>query len=381
MKKSRIIASGATPAAGMLLALLCACDSAVYVAHLAEGQLGVQTGVEPIDGVLSSDRLTEEEQAKLRLAVAAREFAVQTMGLDAGRSYTTFYDSRAQPLAFNLSAARRDKLEPYIWWFPIVGEVPYLAFFDEGYRDRIQQQMIDDGYDTHTYELDAYSTLGVFADPIRSTMLQRSDRSLVDTIIHELLHNTVWRPNHTAFNESLASFVGRAGAAEFLNVELGEEPAASGLAEEFRADLDEANAFLRSLYDDLEAFYAQPLSSQEKIAGREAVYQAARDRFVDEILPGLNHPLGFAWYAHLPTNNAWLLANQRYNFDPTSADAAEGDPTVFEAVYEAVGGDWAAALGVYRAAADSAADPFEYLRSWLDGNANAKTEQTQYSNE
>jgi predicted aminopeptidase len=161
------------------------------------------------------------------------------------------------------------------------------------------------------------------------------------------------------FNESLATFVGRKGAVEFLTAESGAETNWPEVAIAFYADIDVVNAFLFDLYADLEAYYAQPLSSQELIAGREAVFQAARDRFVSEIQPTLTYPDSFSGYADLPTNNAWMLGHYRYNLDLE----------VFEAVYEAAGEDWAAALDVYQAAARASGDPFAYLRSWLADNA------------
>jgi predicted aminopeptidase len=336
------------------------CDGLFYALHVAEGHFSVQGQTEPIDAVLASGRLSEEKEEKLRLIVKVCQFAGATIGLNVGDSYTTFYDTSGDPLAFNLSAARRDALIPYTWAFPIIGEVPYLAFLDEEYMHEVERDLIDGGYDTYTYELDAYSTLGVFADPVRSTMLRRGTLSLVETIIHELLHNTVWRANETVFNESLATFVGRRGAVEFLRVEYGDTSGWPELAEAYYADTDAVNAFLFELYHELEAFYAQGLSPEEKIAGREAVYQAGRDRFVDEVLPALNYPDVFAGYSALPTNNAWMLGNYRYNLDLA----------VFEAVYAAVGESWPAALEVFRAAATGPGDPFEFLETWLSQQDN-----------
>lgn len=345
------------PAGLAVLGLAAAgCDSLPYVLHLAQGQLAVQGQVEPIADVLASGRLSAEEQARLELVVRARQFAVDTMGLAAGRSYTTFYDTAGDPLAWNLSAARRDRLVPKTWTFPLVGEVPYLAFFDEGYLRTVEAQLVAEGYDTLAYELDAYSTLGVFEDPVRSTMLRRDPLSLVETILHELLHNTVWRPGATVFNESLATFVGRRGAVEFLQREYGPDSDWPRIAAAYYADLDRVNAFLLELYAALEDYYARPATPEQRIAGREAVYQAARTRFVEQVRPHLNYPEVFESYARLPTNNAWVLAHYRYNLDlELMAD-----------VFAAVGEDWPAALEVFRAAAAAPGDPFAWLRTFLE---------------
>jgi predicted aminopeptidase len=107
----------------------------------------------------------------------------------------------------------------------------------------------------------------------------------------------------------------------------------------------------------LEAFYAQDLPVETLVAGREAVFAAARAQFSTEILPTLNYPDSFSGYAELPTNNAWMLANYRYNL---RLDA-------FAQVYESLSGDWSATLAVFRDAAD-AERPFDYLDNWLRSN-------------
>jgi len=341
----------------LALSLLAGCDGLTYVAHVAEGQFGIQGDVQPIADVLASGRLSETDAAKLRLIVAARDYAADVIGLDAGDSYTTFYDTEGDPLAFNLSAARPDALIAHTWTFPILGEVPYLAFFDEAYLREVEQDLIDQGLDTFTYELDAYSTLGVFEDPVRSTMLRRNELSLSETIIHELLHNTIWRPGETVFNESLATFVGRRGAVEFLRAEFGDDSGWPEFAVAYYADIDAVNEFLSDLHGDLSAYYATPADKAAKIAGREEVYEASRTHFVADIKPALNLPDWFGGYASLPTNNAWMLGNHRYNFNLA----------VFEDVFTAVDQDWPAALAVFRDAANASGDPFTYLRNWLNG--------------
>lgn len=336
------------------LPLLGGCDGLVYVLHAAEGQLSIQGATEPIEDVLGSGRLSEEEEAKLELLMRARQYAIDVIGLNVGDSYTRYYDSEGDPVVFSLSASPADALEPMIWWFPIFGEQEHLMFFDEEYMLQVEQELVDDGYDTYTYEVDAYSTGGFFNDPIRSPMLERHTLSAVETIFHELTHNTIWRTSGDVFNESLATFVGRTAATEFLVEEYGSDSGWAEVAEAYYADYDAVSAFLLELYDELTEYYAGSASSEEKIAGREAVYQAGRDRFTEETVPTLNYPDVFGGYANLPTNNAWMRLHYRYNLDLE----------VFEGIFAALDEDWAAALEVFRAAA-SADDSFAYLSDWL----------------
>ncbi|UCG31902.1 MAG: aminopeptidase [Phycisphaerales bacterium] len=330
------------------------CEKGAYIGHILWGQLALQGKVVPIAEALASGQLTAEQAAKLELVVEVRQFAIDMIGLAAGDSYTTFYDTSGNPLAFNLSASRKDALEPFVWQFPIVGTMPYIGFFDFEYARSVQQGLVDLGYDTVMYEVDAYSTLGIFADPVRSPMLERDEVSLADTILHELLHNTIWRPNDTEFNESLATFVGRTGALQFIRSKYGDGSELLAEAEMHYADLELVHEFLLDLFARLAGYFAQPLSNDEKIMGREAVYQAGRERFTGEVLPQLIDADRYAPLADLPTNNAWMLGNRRYNLDLD----------LFEAVFAAAGESWPQSLDVFRLAAGQE-EPKAFLRQWL----------------
>lgn len=327
-----------------------------YVQHAAVGQLRILHETEPIDQVLAAGRLSPEDADKLRFVVEVRRFAIEQMGLNGEGTYTTFYDTGGWPVAYNLSAARRDALVAKTWTFPIVGRVPYLGFFDKGRLDAYRSRLEGEGWDVRTYELDAYSLLGLLPNPVYSPMLARDEISLAEVIIHELLHNTIWRPGDVTFNESMATYVGRRGAIDFLATHFGADSPTVTLAWWRFEDVDRVEAFVAELHEELSAFYAQPISSQEKVEGREAIYTAARQRFAEQVLPMMNEPARYQPLVNLPTNNAWVLARRRYG----------SELDVFAAVHEATGRSWADTLGVYSQAAH-ADDAMGHLRDWLAG--------------
>ncbi|MCK4659046.1 MAG: aminopeptidase [Phycisphaerae bacterium] len=327
-----------------------------YVLPVIAGQASILLHSVPISDAIRSGTLSDEQVAKLILIRDVRQYAGWEMGLNTTNNYTHFYDSRNSPIAYNISASHRYEFHPKKWEFPIVGVLPYVGFFDKAAAVRQFDALAADGYDVFMYEVDAYSTLDYLPNPIMSPMLERSDLSLIETGIHELLHSTVWHPSDTTFNESLATFVGRTGAVEYLAARYPDEPQRTQEAIEHYKDNSLYNAFIFELYGELEAFYAGDLSREEKIAGREAVYQAGRQRFTAECQPLMNSPQDFAWAAELPTNNAWMLANYRYNYDFET----------FEQVYQATGQVWRQAISVFRDAAH-ADDPNAYLRKWLSG--------------
>jgi len=345
-----------TIAAGLVLASFlpgCGVDWA-YIVAAASGQIDILNYSMPLSQAVESAALTSEQRSKLELIHDARVYAHDIIGLTVKDNFTLFYDSGGEPVAFNVSASRKDAFEPRTWTFPIVGTIPYLGFFDRQAATAKYNELAMEQLDVFMYEVDAYSGLGFFPSVVLSPMLERSEISLADTVFHELLHSTIWRPNDVSFNESLATFVGRTAALEYLAHRYPEAPELLQYASDQFADGDRFNDFMLSLFNELDGFYSTDLSAETKIATREALYQAGRDRFAAEIQSLMNHPDAYEWVQDLPTNNAWLLGVRRYNLDLD----------VFQDAFTETGEDWSASLQLFRAAA-AAPDAFVYLRSWL----------------
>jgi len=338
----------------VLTVMALGCGTWGYSLSAVVGELQLLASTVPIEDALNDPALSDEEREKLAFLVRARDYAEQVVGLNVGTSYRTFVNLQGRPLAWNLSASRKEGLDPYIWNLPFVGPFPYLGFFDRDQAIVERDRLVGLGYDTFVYEVDAYSTLGLLPDPVTSTLLRRSFGSLADTVIHESLHNTIWRPGDTTFNESLANFVGRTASIEFIQFEFGED---TPLVEEIRSnreDTDRFYVFLQELTDELIAFYQSSLSSEEKIAGREALFDAARQRFGQEVLPLMNHPAGYEGYTAFPFNNAFVMINVRYN----------SDLDVFEQIYDMTGRNWNETLMFFSQATGSN-DPIAFLQDLL----------------
>ena len=292
----------------------CGVDFA-YLIPAATGQLDIIFNAVPIDDAIATGDLSDETVQKLRLVQDVRDFARDTIGLNAGQHYTTFYDAHGEAVAYNLSASRKDRFQPFIWTFPFVGSVPYLGFFDADAVFARRDELVAEGYDVFIYEIDAYYALGIYPNPVLSPMLKRSEESLIDTVIHELVHATIIRLDDTPFNESLATYIGRTGAVEYLDDRFADQPERRAIAIARFEDSDRYAAFILSLYNDLDAYYTSDLSSAAKIAGRAAVYEAGRERFAAEVLPQMNLPDNYSWVESLPVNNAFMLGVRRYNLD------------------------------------------------------------------
>ncbi len=325
-----------------------------YAINAAAGEVNYLSRAVPIEQGLDDPDLTQEQRDKLSLVIKARDYAEQVIGLNVGSSYRTFVDLKGEGLAWNLSASRKDAIEAYLWDVPVVGRISYLGFFN--YADALAQRdyLVSQGYDTFIYELDAFSTLGYLPDPVSSALLKRTTTGLADTVVHELLHNTVWSQASEVFNESLATFFGRTGGLEFLAHEFGSDSPLLQQAQDTYEDNDRINVYLKSIVDEVRTVYARDISYDEKIVQRETVFEAARTRFIADIQPLLHSPDRYGIYGTLNYNNAFLLVNVRYN----------SDLQVFRDVYDHVDHNWARSLEVFQQAARSS-DPFAFLRDYV----------------
>src|SRR5690606_17995868 len=154
--------------------------------------------------------------------------------------------------------------------------------------------------------------LGWFNDPVLNTLLRYDDVSLAGTVIHELLHNTIYIPSRIAFNESFANFVGERGAIEFFCNRDGEDSTHCLNAHRAWRDNLRYAEFLSSLVADLEAIYdREDLSRDEKLERRAVVFAEARERFTREVEPALETNL-FRGFTRRPLNNATLIGTRLY---------------------------------------------------------------------
>ena len=325
-----------------------------YLVPAAIGQLDLLANIVPVDEAVASGSLTEEQIAKLALIADVRTYATEVMGLNVDGNYTSFYDAGEDPVAINVSASAKDAFAPKIWTFPLVGQVPYLGYFDLSAAAAKRDELTREGLDVFTYEIDAYSGIGFFPNPILSPMLRRSDIALADTVLHELLHSTIWRANDTPFNESMATFFGRHGAVNYFRDRFPDQPDLVAAANNAFQDGDRFNEFAFDLYTELDAYYRSNVSRSAKIIGREDIFEAARRRFASEVHQTLNFPANYDWVQDLPSNNAFMLGVRRYNLELD----------VFEQVFAATGDDWPASVNVFWQAA-SADDAYGFLRNWL----------------
>jgi predicted aminopeptidase len=327
------------------------CWTTAYLAQQGVGQLRIMHSRRRISEVLGDPGVDQELKRRLRLAVAARTFGVEVLGLRDGDAYTRFVDLHGRPLAWNVWAAPKDQLKAVRHHFAIAGDVPYLGYFRERDARREEAKLRARGYDTFLGEVSGYSTLGVTSDPVFSSMLEGSDAHIVEVTLHEMLHGTAYLPGHSAWNESLATFVGLHGAALFFRITSGEAGAQKVFAEAAARERmsQRFSQFLDPVLKELEALYASNRSFDEKVRLREEVFTRAQQRFVELFPPQPGKPRGA--FARQPLNNAVLVANATYH---------RATPE-HERILRMLGGDLGAFVRLYKHAVNDEDDPLGYL--------------------
>src|SRR6185436_3542770 len=98
-----------------------------------------------------------------------------------------------------------------------------------------------------------------------SSMLAYDDFFLINTIIHEMLPQTVWIIGSVSFNESLASFVGEHGTLAYLTQRYAADAPEYQRYRALRADALVFEEYMHVLIERLEALYHEPINRDDKL--------------------------------------------------------------------------------------------------------------------
>jgi len=336
---------------GVIVVIVLATPFGRYLTRAAWEEMKILSRRVKIEEVIADSSTSPGLREKLRVVVAARSFAVESLGLEAEESFTTFSQLDRDTLVLVLSAAYRDRLEAYRWWFPIVGRLPYKGYFKRDDALRAKADFEARGFDTYLRPASAFSTLGWFNDPLLSTTVRADTTFLVNTVIHELSHNTLFVAGNAEFSESFASFIGSRGAEAFFRVR--DSPAAADAVAEDWANDQVLGAFWEHVSRSLDSAYrAWPQDSGMRVFARDSVYARARRILVDSVGPllrGVNQQA----LGRIQLDNAALLARRVY--------AQRLD--LFDSVWVRNGRDVKRSILAVRTAVRDAPDPFGALEA------------------
>jgi predicted aminopeptidase len=204
--------------------------------------------------------------------------------------------------------------------------------------------------------VEAYSTLGWFKDPLTLSLIESSTVDLVETVLHEMTHSTLYVKGQGKFNEGLATLVGKQGSYLFMKETFGPY---HPLTLEAQKSIEEERVFsffLASLLSELSQVYDSSLTYQEKLREREKIFALAQERF--RSLSGELETPRFARFAQGPLNNAILVSLAVYH----------GHYPLFERGLKQSGDSIPTMLETLRTMSREGKNMMVELRTWLERN-------------
>ncbi len=245
-----------------------------YIWDASVGQWRYMNRAKSVSQVLENPHIKKEIKTAIGLIQEVKEYAIKEMRLKATANYSKFVQLDEAYPTYVVTASHPLKLEAITWSFPIVGTVPYIGFFGKdkaiAFAKKVKEgkenhfKIGEEKYmpDVHVRGAPAYSTLGWFPDPIFSSMVRSSERRIVDLVIHESVHATIFIGSNIEFNERFANFVGLEGSLAFLRNKYGAD---SEQVKKARSELA-ANKLFSEFIDKISKEYE---GSVEKIAEKD----------------------------------------------------------------------------------------------------------------
>jgi len=328
-----------------------------YLIRTSYDHLSMLSTRVPVDKALQSEKLTPEQKKKIELSQVVRQFAFEDLHLKKSDNYTQFVQLDRPYITYAVMASYKWKFEPYLWNFPFIGKAPYKGYYNEKSAKEEADKMKKQDFDVYVRGVPAYSTLGKLTDPLLSSMLAYKEHDLVNTIIHELVHTTLFIKDNIDFNERLAVFVAGKGTEQFYLKREGPDSKTLELIRRENADDQLFSEFISKELDELKAWYekfdpATLAPNQEKETVRQERLNLIKTHFVENLTPSLKTN-SYARFKEGEMNNARLGTYHTYMKDL-------GD---FEKVYVKTGSSIPAFLEKCKQLND-VDDPEAELKKW-----------------
>ncbi len=297
-----------------------ACSDLDYYSHVVQGHLDILNKKQKITELLESDQTPNELKSKFKLIQTIRTFANSHLKLPQSGSYVSYVDLKRPYVTAVITASKKLDFEPKTWWYPFVGDLSYRGYFDKAKADDLAEQLQREGWDVKVGRVSAYSTLGwlnnpwlpdYFKDPLLNTFLNRSEASLIGTLIHEMAHQKIFIAGETAFNESFATFVEQEGLRQFLQQQGDDSQSRYQNYLDRQQDRQLFVNLVLGFVEKLKTLYKSDASDEEKLAQKAKIFQELKDTYrqrKDEF-----HVLNYDGFFAQNLNNAHLINIRRYH--------------------------------------------------------------------
>lgn len=207
--------------AGMFL--LSGCSNLSYYVQSLNGHMELVNKARPIQDVLDDANTQPAVRERLTQAQAMRQFATDILKLPDNPSYKKYSDLGRAYVIWNVVAAPELSLQPKTWCFMVTGCISYRGYYQQEKTEALASELQTQGWETTTYGVPAYSTLGktnwLGGDPILSTFIHYPEGRFAALLFHELAHQVLYVKGDSTFNESFATAVEQIGVQRWLEAQ------------------------------------------------------------------------------------------------------------------------------------------------------------------
>ncbi|MCM2323645.1 MAG: aminopeptidase [Oligoflexia bacterium] len=249
-----------------------------YLLQAGRGQMAIMNRARPIDEVLRDEKTPPRIRRLLAEIPAVKSFGEEN-ALKRTSNYTEYVHLERDAASYVVSACEKLRFKAKEWRFPIVGSLPYLGWFSREKAQSHARSLAEEGWDVDVRGAGAYSTLGWFRDPVLSTMIGQEESalgSLVNIVLHESVHATLYIQDQSYFDESLASFAADRMTLEYLDRFRGPQAAETTAYRRSEADWERRRKRLHDAYQELQAVYESSRPDEQKLAEKTRVLSALR---------------------------------------------------------------------------------------------------------
>ncbi|MEI9895361.1 MAG: aminopeptidase [Chthoniobacter sp.] len=247
------------------------CSTVRFYSQAIDGQAEILNKARPISAVMEDGGISPRVKQKLTVVEDARRFASAQLELPADREYARYSDLGRRYVSWVLFAAPEFSVEGKTWWYPFVGSLEYRGYFTEKAARAEAQRLQAQGWEVYVGGVEAYSTLGVFHDPVLNTFFHRSDAELAEVIFHELTHVKLFLPGDSDFNEAFATANAEAAVRRWLLAK-GDRAALARYETALAKDRDIVALLLATREKFRELYARRDLSPAQMRAGKAGVF-------------------------------------------------------------------------------------------------------------
>jgi len=287
---------------------LAGCQVAFY-GQAIRGQAQILSKQRPVERLLARPSTPEALKERLRTAREMVAFAADHLELPADENYTTYADLGRDYVLWSVFAAPELSVDPISWDYPVVGSLDYRGYFSQAAAEAFADKLRAKQLDVAIAPVPAYSTLGLFDDPLLNTFLDDKPTELASLIFHELTHKKYYRAGDTSFSEALAVAVEREGVRRWLR----HQGDSAGLAD-YERRLKAVDKFVRRILETrrgLKELYESAIGDAEKLTRKQAILSELQGEIRRLLTAAGKSPKDDFWLRE-PLGNAHLNAISAY---------------------------------------------------------------------